>query len=211
MLVAIIAAGNAQFFVEGNIRVVSDSNPSYDPNIYPLNNLSIDITPQAGYWLNDNIAVGTKVSLKQTVSKYLITDPADPNRKIEKKISTPEWGISAFGRYKLWGKEKFSLLVDGSIGIDRSSSKEKTGSANPEKLNTRTKIGISAYPLISYDLNDKFSMVAVCHFLRLDLYSYTVKNENNGEKYRNNHIGFHTQSTIFSSLAGFKIGFIYNF
>ncbi len=201
-------AGNAQFFIEGNIGVTYNSDYRYDTSQSNPANFSFDISPQVGYWLNDHIAVGTTVSLRQRILKDIVIDPDNPDQKIEQRF--PGWEFAVFGRYKLWGKENFSLLVESSIFIDGSSVKEKNGS-NTKKIQSESTFGLSVYPLISYDLTDKFSIITTCSFLSLDLSSHSIKDEDTGTKNRYNHFGFNAQSTVFESLANIQIGFIYNF
>ena len=207
MLVASIAIANAQFFVQGNMGL------SYDDNVYvtgnaPCTQLSINVSPQAGYWLNDNIAVGARVSFSNTVVKNSIIDMDDPS--YTKDTRNPSWKFSVFARYKLWEWKKFSLLIDGSISTGTVSVKEKTESIW-KTTNTWSTMGIDIAPAFSYELTEKFSIITRCNFLSLGFYSQTIKIEGTDIKTRHNRFDFNTQSTIFSDLGNINIGFIYNF
>ncbi|MDR1153782.1 MAG: hypothetical protein LBL04_03650 [Bacteroidales bacterium] len=218
MLAAATTAGNAQFFVEGSVHVsYSGSESEYHRPTDALllsssSSSSIGISPQAGYWLNDGIAVGVKVNLIRRTSKFTGPDPIDPEQEIERNYSTPEWRFSVFGRYKLWGTEKLSLLVDGSIGIGGNYTKDISGSSG--KVEARSMIRINVFPMVSYDLTEKLSIIAACDFLSLSFTSETVKNlstDNRSVSKASKVFGFNTRSTIFSSLTNMSIGFIYNF
>ncbi|MDR1154434.1 MAG: hypothetical protein LBL04_06960, partial [Bacteroidales bacterium] len=161
--------------------------------------------------LNDDIAVGIKVTLAKSSSKYTRPDPIDPEQEIERNYSTPEWRFSVFSRYKLWGTEKLSLLVDGSIEIGGSYTKSKWGPSVTEKVESRSMIRINVFPMVSYDFTEKLSIIATCNFLRLGFTSETVKNLSTDDKRVDKVFGFYTRSTIFSSLTNMSIGFIYNF
>ena len=206
VFIAIIAAtvvGNAQFFVEGDLGV-SFLKHSYEfDNVQnPSSTLSIDVSPQVGYWMNDKVAVGARVSFTTRHNKSLTTN-ADEQR-IEVKNWTPGWSVSVLGRYKFWGSEKFSVLAESYVEIGGNISKERIGSVTKE-VNSMSFIGIHVVPIATYDLSEKFSVKAMCDFLNLGYDFFRVKYENN-HKATNSHFGFGLQSS-----TSVRIGFIYNF
>jgi|GEM_PF-2038064 len=191
-------AVNAQFFIEGSIGLQYINGNNSD-GVKSPSSFSINISPQAGYWLNENIAIGTNATIGISNS---IERPNEPN--IEKR-TYQNWNFSIFGHYKLWGKEKLSLLIETPVGIGGGTIKENT-----KKIISESVIFIKAFPLVSYDLTEEFSIIAKCDFLSFGFTSNNVKNDV-GYKITNNKFDFNLQSTFFSSLSNIKIGFIYNF
>jgi len=208
MLVATFAAGNAQLFVEGNARVTYR-----DYEIANFNNqftqFSIEISPKAGYWLTDHIAVGSNVSYSIGKAKTVNNNP-DSDGVFEDIRS--EYGFSVFSRYKIQMPKRFSLLFESSLGVRRNIQKGKNIKDEiARKVSTTSLVNVIIFPAISYDLSDRFSLVASCESLSFGLGFGNTKIENTGQKLRNNNIGFNTQSTIFNSISNIQLGFIYNF
>jgi long-subunit fatty acid transport protein len=210
MLATTGVAGNAQFFVGGSVGISytdTDTDTENDAD-RESSVFSIDLSPQLGYWLNDNLAVGTSVTFSKAKDKVSNTD-----FNLDSKHS--RWRISAFSRYKLWKTGKFSLLLDGSLYYEKDN--HVSSSELAKSSNHSSKISIYVFPAITYDLNEKFSIMAVCDFLSMDLYSVNGKNESTNtegtirHKTRTGHFNFGAQSSIFSSLTNVNIGFIYNF
>ena len=218
MLVATITAGNAQFFVEGSVGVDCSENGIDNSNLYETSSFSISISPQVGYWLNDKVAIGTRVTLSKYDSKYKLTNPSNPEYNRNSDTKTSRWQFSAFSRYKLWGTGKISLLLDGSIYYE--GSREITnyeGETSVTKNSTSgSRFGCYVFPAVSYDLNKKFSIIAKCNFFSLNFYSENKKLKNTSDGYTTNnksrdyHFNSGTSSNILS-LGNINIGFIYNF
>jgi len=118
--------------------------------------------------------------------------------------------LAVFDRYKIWGTKKFSLLVESSIFMSEYKNSEKRG-AKTTKNETRSLIGINAFPLISYDISERFSISVSTEFFRLDLYAQTKNDMNTGMKTKSPHFEFNGQSTILNSLGEIRIGIIYHF
>ena len=206
ILVASIAAANAQFFVEGSIGASYRGGTSSLDGITKDNpsSYSLRVTPLVGYRLNENLALGVKASLIKGTQRSMGYDPDTGDEIVhERKISG--WSLSVFDRYKLWGTKKFSLLVESSVYISKSNNAEKTGTITIWN-NTATAIGVTAFPLISYDLSDKWSFTFTTNLLRVDLYAQTVNDKDTGIKTKSAHLDFNGQTTVFNSLGGISIG-----
>ena len=212
IMVASSITGKAQYFVAGELGFglsngkrseggVTEDSPS---------STSFNFSPALGYWLNDKIAVGAGAAIGVLISSQKKTDPLNPEKEIEFKQNTPNWGVSAFCRNKLLGSEKFSFLLQNSIGFYGSSTIEKYGTEK-KKTFSGTSLYIQVRPIVSYQLNEKFCLEGVCDFLDLAMYSNTKKNEVTGRKDTYNHINFGVQSTLLNSLTNIRISFLYNF
>ena len=211
MLVMTIVKGNTQFLFEGSIGVshnsytVSDSGITENPSSFLMS-----LAPKVGYKLNDGIAVGVHTHVSWYTERNMTSDLDQPEHKMEWKKRGTGWGFSIFGRYKLLGTEKLSFLVETPIGINGSTTKEKTGTVSKKKQ-TMSQIFVNVFPAISYDLTEKISIIATCDFLSLGFSSFTIKYEDIDRKVTTNRFEFGAQSTLFKSLCNIRIGIIYNF
>jgi len=194
MLATITIASNAQFFVEGSFDL-HHLNGNTSDGVKSTSSFSFSISPQVGYRLNNNIAVGTNVSIGYSSINNLNSE----------KSTNQNWNFSVFGRYRLLGTEKLSLHIETPVGIGGKITKENT-----KKTLSQSVIFINAFPLVSYNLTEKLSIITKCDFLSLG-FTYTNTKNDVGDNITKNNFGFNAQSTIFSSLSNIKIGFIYNF
>ena len=208
-MAANITAGNAQYFAGGSLGISYSSNATNEDISYNPSSFSFGFSPCIGYWLNDKIAVGATASIGSSISKSMISDPDNQGMEIELERRTPHWRFSVLNRYKLWEKEKFTLFLSNSIGIDGSSTKEKTGTVTKKTVSTLSFVFVSV-PALSYDLTEKFTLETHCDFLSLVISSRTSKSYT-GRKFTNNQLNFNTNSTLFSSLSNISIGFTYKF
>jgi len=203
-------AGNAHYFVDASFGVSTDIGKNSVNGVssdYPSFSY-FNISPKVGYWLNDHIAVGAQVSFDYRIIKGMTSDPDTPDQEIKYKKLSPGWGFSIFGRYKLWGTGKFSLLAESPIGIGGGITKEKKALITKKNQSTSF-FNISVYPLVSYDLTDKLSLIAKCEILSLNFSSGKSKYKyDNGTETTNTYsrFTFSAQSNVF-----LNIGIIYNF
>ena len=211
VLATAITSGNAQFFVEGSVGVQYwgesaslDGISLNNPNRYFLN-----LSPLVGYQMNENLAFGVKASFIRHTENFIIPDPnTGDDVLLERKL--PGWGLAAFDRYKLWGTKKFSLLLESSLGISEYHNVSSLGTMTTVNV-TRSSIGVNAFPMISYDLSDRFSIIVSCDFLSLSLYRLTVENKNTGLEEKSWHFDFNAQSTIPEYLRNIGFGVIFHF
>jgi len=207
MFSATNVAVNAQYFAEWSLSVnygdrkVSEGGVTVeDPSSF-----LIQVSPKVGRKLNDKISVGANPFYILQTDKYNSSE-----ERVERK--TQMWGFTVFGRYRLLGTEKLSVLVESRMNIGGGNTKEKRElkgliTNNPSSMTT---FSIMASPLITYDLSNKFSIMAHCDFLGMGFETSTIKEKETGRKIKNNNTGFYTQNAIFS-LAYLYVGFIYKF
>ena len=211
MMVASIVAGKAQFFTEWNLYVASSGGKEtiYGVTKDAPSSFGVSFSTTAGYRLNDKFSVGPSIFLQKVKETRFSSDPG--GELLEFDVIESRWGCSVFGRYEWMRKEKFSVLIDASIGLSGGNRKEKTGSLE-EKTHTMSIVGINAVPLLSYDLSEKFSLLARLNFFRLGL---TFRNEKS-LKYddtvsKTYDFEYGLQSNLTYSLSTLSIGFMYKF
>ena len=164
------------------------------------------------------------MTIAQGKTKEKTISPSNPQQDGDSDAKTSRWRVAAFSRYKLWGTDKFSLLVDGSFYYEESSEIYTFKGMSRVIKNSKNdiKIGINMFPAVTYDLNEKLSIKVISSFLSMEVYSVFGKSEytydtiivDGGEyheslntKDRANRISFNTAG----SLGNIQIGIIYNF
>ena len=202
LITTAVITANAQFFVEGSVGL-SYSNTE---NLNDVSSSSFNISPRVGYWLNDNFAVGINpiVSGKKNNNIY------NNEISIDMEYKTRDWYFSVFGRYKLWGTEKLSLLVETPVGYGISTLKYTSGEITVIEESI-SRISVSVLPLASYKLSERFNIVTRCNFFSFDFSSFNTKDKKRGGITTINNFNFNAKSSLFDSLGNISIGFMYNF
>jgi len=207
VLIGSTVVGNAQYFVEWSMGAsyqggeesnggASTVSPSY---------LTIEVMPRVGYWLSDGVAVGASPFFIWSNQKF----QESPNME-KTEMTLQIWGLSVFGRYRLFGTEKLSILCVSEIDNGRGSLNKKTESFASINYST-SYIRFNLYPAVSYCLSGKLSIIARWEFLDLRFHSETIKDKIAGGKKTTNSFGFKTRSDIFGSISEISLGFTYNF
>jgi len=212
LLTAFTAVGSAQFFVEGSMSAGYNAGQSlfWDAFATPTN-IFFKVSPLSGYQLNDKIAVGAKASIVRIKQKTISLDP-DTGDEVPLERRAPEWSFAVLGRYKLLGSKKISFLVEGSAYISEKKTMDNSSSSSVYKSNESVSAkGVSLLPLVTYDLSEKWSIIATGDFLRLDLSSKTERNMDTGFVAKRNHFGFTGQSILFRRVPEIRVGVIYHF
>jgi len=212
ILLVNIITSNAQFYIEGGVGVslyeVESKFFDYEKKKQD-SRTNFSFTPLVGYQLNDKSAIGIKINHSiSTEKRIVLEDQNDPKSEINFEQKERGWGLSFFDRYKFLCYEKLSFLVESSIYISRYGIEGKIGSIH-DFQNYRTAIGIDVLPLISYDISNRFSIIAKCDFLRFDLSSITESRKKIDLQIKYTHLIFGANSTIFGALGSIQIGLIY--
>ena len=206
VMMAATFSGSAQVFVGGGLGIsFSDGNSSWGSTENSGSGFGFNISPQVGYFMKNDLAIGINGYLGNGWSNSKTTDPDDPTNEREYKYFRSSWGVNAFGRCKLMGLgiENLSLLVEGSIGVQGSNDKN-TENGITTKYPGTTVYGVNARPVLSYKLSDKLDVLAYCDFLTIG-YSYQTRSDlNYKSKNHNINLGF-------NSFSDLNIGFIYKF
>jgi len=200
-----------QFFIEGNLGVSYGINKRENAgNIENrTSELILGVSPKVGYWLNDRMAAGVCVSYNSSnkTNSDLIIGQEEP---VLGNSFTSLFGFAVFGRYRLFYIKKLSVLVESSLGINRGTVKYKLSSTTLD-TSSLTSIDIKLYPVISYDLTDRYSILTILDFASLGFSTGSSKNELTGIKNNGSSFGFNAGSTILNSLSDVSVGFIYKF
>ena len=207
LLASVYTAGNAQYFVEGRLGVRYHSDISMFNDVPP--NFYLNVSPLAGYRINNKMAVGTKASLIRQKETGMMIDK-DTGNEVEFELSRPGWSLAVFARNKLWGTKKISFLVESSLFRSGDSFIRKKETIVIEGT-TYSSFGINMLPLVTFELSDRLSLIAACEFLSLDLSSRTTSDHLTDFIQRRYHFGFTGKSTIFRYSPYTRVGVIYYF
>ena len=206
-----LVAGNAQIFVGGGIELnLSNGKSSLGSADYTGSGFGYNISPQIGYYLNEDWTIGVICKLGSNWSNGKRTDPADPTYDRNYKYFNNSWGFNFFGRHKLLGLgiENLSLIIEGNVGVQGSINKQ-TENDITTNYHGRTVYSINVLPVLSYKLSDKIDVLAFCNFLSIGYSFQTLKQPDNNYKSKNHNINLGFDS--FSSYSNLNIGFIYKF
>jgi len=211
LLAVSIATGNAQLFVEGGVSgVYMGETSSLDgitkelPSYFDLN-----LSFSAGYRLNEKTSLGVSATrFKRAYSTEIIdlnTGDREPT-----EVNQHGWSFAVFDRYKIWGPKKISFMLESSFYFNKNTFEGHGGLAQFWNT-THSLIGVKALPLISYNLSDRFSIIASTDFLSMNLSYLVINYKDTGMKTSSWGFGFDAQSTIFDRLSSIRIGIIYHF
>lgn len=171
----------AQVFVGGSIGFnltggkIETGNTSVDKPTQTY----FSIAPKAGMFFSKKLAIGATLG-------YSIQSEKTPGNP-EEIDRTSTIGITPFARYYAFTLNNFSLFAQGNLGFSYSVEKNKAGSTTTTGPKT-TRLGISAFPGISYKLNDKVELEAIIGGFNFGLSRTSVKQNNNANI--TNNFGF---------------------
>ncbi len=194
------ATVNAQFFVGGNASFVSSADNHENPdNSYVNSSYNFYLSPMAGKFLSDKVALGARINLGLTGYK---NDMVNDTRKTEYSI-----GLNPFIRYYFIGWNKLSLFSQGNINVTYTATKNKN---NGTTTNDHSNVfALNCYPGLSYAISDRLSFESTIGIFNFS-YSYTFETDgDNRRKISAFNIGAGTSRII--TLGSVSIGAIYKF
>ncbi|HKK42944.1 MAG TPA: hypothetical protein VJ963_11090 [Bacteroidales bacterium] len=194
------ATMNAQFFVGGNAGFVSSADNHENPdNSYVNSSYNFYLSPLAGKFLSDKVALGAGINLGLTGYK---NDMLNDARQTEYSI-----GLNPFIRYYLAAWNKLSLFGQGNINATYTATKYKNnGTTTKGHSNV---FALNCFPGLSYAISDRLSFESTIGIFNFS-YSYTFeKDGDNKRRISAFNIGAGTNRII--TLGSVSIGAIYKF
>jgi len=182
---------NAQLFVGGSMSLGVQSNRQrgFDDKDKKNNtatsttNFSFHLGPRVGYCINDKLAVGGDVLLGfdanpiggQGTSTTVGYQDDKKSKKVTTSTTTFNWGIFPFVRYNFLTFNKFSIGLEGSIGIGGWHTSGKTVYKDPptgvDKTTKRkwpATIGIQVFnikPVMAFQVKEHLFIATSLDFL----------------------------------------------
>jgi len=211
ILLITTSVSHAQLFIEGNLGVNYNTNKgTVGVNDERNSSFTFGVAPKVGYRLNDRLALGVSMSYNRNnlTHRYMINP--DQEKQWQKSFSS-QFGFSVFSRYQLFSIKKLNVLAESSLGITKGISKAKQTTIAVFSSGSYNSMNINVYPVVSYDLTGRVSILAICDFARFGFSTGSSKNEMTGIKNSGSTFGFGAGSNILNSLADVSVGFIYKF
>ena len=144
--VCVAATMNAQGYVGGSLSYINNTNKTNAAA--EVTRTTFAIAPEFGYKLDDKMAVGIALGFGTGKVKTENTT-VNPNTSTETKSTT--FTIKPYLRYQALTAGKFNVFVDGGLNFSTTSA---------EDMKNAMDFGLFVTPGISYDVNEKWSIVA---------------------------------------------------
>ncbi|MDR2037972.1 MAG: porin family protein [Bacteroidales bacterium] len=211
VLLTVVFVSNAQLFVGGSLGLstTGGKEKTGSNSVDKESTFGFEISPKVGYYLSDKFAIGGEVTLGFESEKT-----PDANGGDDQKDNFFSWGIAPFARYSVAEFGKFSVLLEGGVGIFGGTSKTKLGSQSFDGPSLFG-FGVNVTPLLSYSLSDRFNLEMGLNFLNFGFNTWTIKTDGNPDdtKDRTTNFGFgvDTDNVFQADLGAVTIGFIYKF
>jgi outer membrane protein len=193
---------NAQVFIGGNFgfNTINDKTDYGGTTTDKTSNYSLSLSPNVGKFLSDKFAIGLALDISLSVNTTGV-NPETINK-------TSSLGGSLFLRYYAIKWNKLSVFGQGNIGLAFSNSSTKSGGSTSDGPKA-TKLYLSVYPGISYDINDKLSLETSLNILSLGYNYITTKTVT----YKSNHSSFNIGAGLSNivSIGAITVGAIYKF
>ena len=201
-----MVTGKAQLFVGGNLSF------SHQGGSYEVGSTSTDKTkttslgfyPKAGYFLNDQFAVGAQLGLALSSTKT----PGTP----EVINSSSTIGLTPFVRYYVLQMDKFSIFGQGQLGFSLGSQKTKSGGTTTKGPKTTT-VSLGVFPGVAYDASDNLSLEIQINALNLGYSLITTKDDNANPATKNvtSSFSFGAGLNNIVNTGSISVGAIYRF
>ena len=165
-----------------------------------MSSTSWSIEPEFGYSLNDKWDIGLDLAYS---SKQEVTELFGFNlREMMIPVDTKEWGIAPFARYHVAKIAGVDVMLKGSIVYVSGEAKDIGGYGDKADYKA---YGISIAPIISYSINETWSISAELNFAEL---SYIHAEFDDGSDFtpKSDQFGFDLNDGSLIS-----IGFSYHF
>ena len=178
-----------------NASVKSGPNGDVDAN-------SFTIAPEFGYSLDETWDIGLDLAYKS--GKNALGADRGNVPVVYEDFETTTYGIAPFARYHVTQIAGVDVMIKGSLFYNSTTLKEWS----PEGDATVNSYGIAIAPVISYSINETWSIGATLNFLELG-YSHSSSSDikgDSGDDYSYDEFGFNVNDGSLIS-----IGFSYHF
>jgi len=218
---------NAQFFIGGQFGLgINSTREKTNKSIKPVGVTTTTggtagvctfvIAPRLGYCINDKWAVGADIPLTANFNTTVEIGNIDKKKdtKTTHSITTFTWGIAPFVRYTFFTYQRFSLGVEGNIGIGSRHQFEKT--KTPDNTTTvkhpywvRLDV-FNIKPVMALRLKNKLFLEATLNILGfhygIEIQPPQADNVNGKRTVTNHSFGLNIRE-----LTHFTLGIVYKF
>ena len=195
-VIFLLFVGNAaeaqkRYYLGGSANVMALSSDSHS-------NFSMILSPDLGFQLGETWMFGIKVNAGFAFGDGIEMSLNKGNSNTDVTVSGDGplvmLGASPYARYHFLDLGPVGLWAEGDVilnGIFGNSSV--------------VQYGVSAFPMVTYDLSDHFMLYSTLDFLSLDLMGLA------GDDYNTFGLVANAQTSRILSLGDFSVGFLYRF
>lgn len=198
---------SAQIYVGGTFSLNTNNNENKLANT-SVKTSNIRFAPMAGYYLNEDLSVGARLTLRTANSSVTNT-------------KTFGFGLQPFARYTLLTVGQFKFLAEGGLNFSSVSDKTINTGVGYTK-DTDTTFGIYAEPVVTYALTEKINLEAALNVARLAFNSTASKTINHIDNPAGDttmaddavstfSLGANSTDIVGGGIGGLTIGFTYSF
>ena len=179
-MVAAVAA-SAQVYIGGSLGVSSNKDYYADGDVEPDATVNFHFTPEIGYNLDENWAVGLGLTFDFT--KNPVDEDGDKVRGIDPKYFGFE--IAPYARWTFARWNKVSLFLEGGLayGFDKMKWDEEVGNKTVTEENKKSYFKIGVKPGLRVDLTDHFAVMTRLGWLGYVCTMPDGDNMNNGQSF----------------------------
>lgn len=208
-IAAMASTAHAQLWFGGSIGISNDGgiNKTSEYKHKTAANSKVSLAPMVGFGLNEQLSIGGKLNIVTSTSKRFQYD-ADNKETVIKNV-TNTVGVTPFVRYTFAEFNKFGLMAEAGLPIAYSSTKNVDGSETT-KGDPTTSVGLYAVPMLTYGLNDHFSLECTLDFLSLNTaYNITTDRDDSSNTTVTHSFDFGVNTRTVATVGWITIGFIY--
>ena len=167
------------YIIGGNVELNSGKNDGA-----PKSNINFSIVPSVGYFVTDNLAIGTGVGYQ--FNKYYSIQPANTFSSTKQQAFV----VSPFARYYKGINEQFKFF--GQLSVPMSFGNTKVGDVdgnNYVKVSKDNNVGVALSPGFAFFPSKKFGIEFSVNGISYNDYSRKDGNDNDNGGSKNFNIG----------------------
>ena len=168
-------------WVGGSFGYGSD-NTSYEGERYKYSSTSWEIEPEFGYSLDDEWDIGLDLAYASKQGANEICGVKIPFA-YDVMIETTEMGVAPFARYHVAKIVGVDVILKGSAFYVSGEAKDPYGKCDYSAY------GVSIAPVISYSINETWSINATLNFAELS-FTHVEVDQYNDDKIKDDNFGF---------------------
>ncbi|MBQ9471168.1 MAG: outer membrane beta-barrel protein [Bacteroidales bacterium] len=207
-VIAMLAIGpmaKAQLYVGGSIGVNTQAGKETEENETEKlpQTTNLNISPEVGFFLSDQFAVGAYINTAFSFGNTRATDPI--------KTRSTQFGITPYARYYAIQSDKFGVFLEGQVFFSHQSSKTIGGGVTVDGPKTNS-FGVAIVPGLAYSLTDNIQLQMRLNVLGAHFTHTSTTSGDGKETTANNSCGLNISTqNVLGSLGGIQVGFIYKF
>ena len=172
-------------------------------------NFSVSLKPNVGYILSDKLSAGARLGIE--------LGPNWKNDDLKTAHSEFAVGINPYARYNVFSFGKFGIAAEGGLSfvLDKETDVNDLMGKTVKDFNTGTTLSVYVKPVLTYALDDHFTLEADLNFCNL-AFNMTNSKQTNSEdsdyaKQAGSTFALGADSSNVFNLGVLNVGFTYKF